>query len=87
MMKTDNYRLIAEVAKRRTLWDTTIAVSDRRDELIIHWASVANILKQDGKCPCPTHFCWLLKINPRMWLLHLLFFSCHLQEALQGIEG
>lgn len=47
MMKADNYRLIAEVAKRRTLWDTTIAVSDRRDELIIHWASVANILKQD----------------------------------------
>ncbi|XP_017097637.2 uncharacterized protein [Drosophila bipectinata] len=47
MMKADNYRLIAEVAQRRPLWDTTIAVSDRRDELIIHWACVAHIMKQD----------------------------------------
>ncbi|XP_017009824.2 uncharacterized protein [Drosophila takahashii] len=47
MMKSDNFRLIAEVAKRRCLWDTNMAMAYRNQEAAAHWASVAEIMQQD----------------------------------------
>ncbi|XP_016962322.1 uncharacterized protein LOC108032819 [Drosophila biarmipes] len=46
-MKSDNFRLIAEVAKRRCLWDTNLAMAYRNQEAAAQWAAVAQILQQD----------------------------------------
>ncbi|XP_037711753.1 uncharacterized protein LOC119548530 isoform X2 [Drosophila subpulchrella] len=46
-IKSDNFRLIAEVAKRRCLWDTNLAMAYRNQEAAAQWASVAQILQQD----------------------------------------
>ncbi|KAH8412271.1 hypothetical protein KR009_000943 [Drosophila setifemur] len=48
-MKSDNYRLIAEVAKRRSLWDTTTPMVDRKGDSMMQWASVSSIMQQDGE--------------------------------------
>jgi len=48
-MKSDNFRLIAEVAKRRCLWDTNLAMAYRNQEAAAQWADVAQILQQDGE--------------------------------------
>ncbi|EDW87329.1 uncharacterized protein LOC6526506 [Drosophila yakuba] len=46
-MKSDNYRLIAEVSKRRCLWDTNMAMAYRNQDAPLQWASVAQIMQQD----------------------------------------
>ncbi|KAH8353603.1 hypothetical protein KR084_012068 [Drosophila pseudotakahashii] len=46
-MKSDNFRLIAEVAKRRCLWDTNMAMAYRNQGAAAQWASVAEIMQQD----------------------------------------
>ncbi|EDW44537.1 uncharacterized protein LOC6620614 [Drosophila sechellia] len=46
-MKSDNYRLIQEVSKRRCLWDTNMSISYRNQDAALQWASVAQIMQQD----------------------------------------
>ncbi|XP_017130404.1 uncharacterized protein LOC108148062 [Drosophila elegans] len=46
-MKSDNFRLIAEVAKRRCLWDTNMSMAYRKEDGAAQWAIVAEILQQD----------------------------------------
>ncbi|KAH8281691.1 hypothetical protein KR054_002322 [Drosophila jambulina] len=46
-MRSDNFRLIAEVAKRRPLWDTNMAMSCRKDEFLTQWAGVAHHMQLD----------------------------------------
>ncbi|XP_017075500.2 uncharacterized protein LOC108110790 [Drosophila eugracilis] len=46
-MKSENFRLIAEVAKRRCLWDTNMSMSYRNQESPVQWGSVARILQED----------------------------------------
>jgi len=48
-MKSDNYRLIQEVSKRRCLWDTNMSISYRNQDAALQWASVAQIMQQDGE--------------------------------------
>ncbi|KAH8333772.1 hypothetical protein KR059_003255 [Drosophila kikkawai] len=46
-MRSDNFRLIAEVAKRRPLWDTNMAMACRKDEFLTQWAGVAHHMQLD----------------------------------------
>ncbi|XP_017047483.1 uncharacterized protein LOC108092425 [Drosophila ficusphila] len=46
-MKSDNFRLITEVAKRRCLWDTNMSMAYRNQEAALQWATVAEILQID----------------------------------------
>ncbi|EDV57416.1 uncharacterized protein LOC6541558 [Drosophila erecta] len=46
-MKSDNYRLIVEVSKRRCLWDTNMSMAYRNQDAALQWASVAQIMQQD----------------------------------------
>ncbi|XP_020805950.1 uncharacterized protein LOC110182273 [Drosophila serrata] len=46
-MRSDNFRLIAEVAKRRPLWDTNMAMACRKDEFLTQWACVAHHMQLD----------------------------------------
>lgn len=52
-MRSDNFRLIAEVAKRRSLWDTNMAMACRKDEFVTQWACVAHVMQLDGECAGP----------------------------------
>ncbi|XP_016971499.1 uncharacterized protein LOC108039077 [Drosophila rhopaloa] len=46
-MKSENFRLIAEVAKRRCLWDTNMSMAYRKEDGAAQWACVAEIMQLD----------------------------------------
>ncbi|KAM8715284.1 hypothetical protein ACLKA7_002351 [Drosophila subpalustris] len=46
-MKLDNFRLIAEVEKRRALWDSTMHLALRKDACTLQWQEVADIMQID----------------------------------------
>lgn len=48
-MKLDNFRLIAEVEKRRALWDSSMKMTARKDVCGKQWQEVADIMQADGK--------------------------------------
>ncbi|XP_002064824.3 uncharacterized protein LOC6641917 [Drosophila willistoni] len=46
-MRTDNFLLISQVAKRQALWNTSITLADRKDSWISQWQEVASIMQLD----------------------------------------
>ncbi|XP_068150281.1 uncharacterized protein [Drosophila tropicalis] len=46
-MRTENFLLISQVAKRQALWNTSITLADRKDSWISQWEEVASIMQLD----------------------------------------